>query len=184
MISKSNRLKLIATALAAFITAPVSANEEVFSILSKSVMEWSIKLGERTKQCYEDKRTNTPPKLTIDTLKSNNISRGDAVIAIGYIALRNDYLCDNNERVHYAFSLGTLNAAIKEYGVSPTMEELGINDDSIETVQAGLVYPSMQYIELSADYGKLSPNVREFFEKLFGTNPFDASKIYDSLPPL
>lgn len=145
-------------------------------------MEWTIKYEEKLEQCDARKKENTSQQVPLEILEANNISIGDAVTAISHIGSRNDYLCDEPERIRYAFALGTLDAAFKEYGISPAMEKFGIEDDSIGEVQAGLVYPSMLYFELSADYMKLSPDVQKFFEDMFGTEPFDPISVIDPLP--
>ncbi len=97
-------------------------------------------------------------------IKSNNISRDDIVLIIGFFNFKNEALCHENLNINMFYELMTLIVINKKYGIST---------ENLEAVNEGLFFPSEDVINIEVRYSKLPDKLKRIFKKTFSGKPFD-----------
>lgn len=170
----ANRYAALILALSGLLTTTgAMANQDVIDLLTQNVAAEATRLGDKSAKCKQQKVSKKPLHVDVRKLTQLNVSRQDAILAIAYLGLRNDYQCDNEERNRLAYALGVLEAAKSAYRVP---------HENIKDIRAELIYPSMRYLEMSVDYKRLSPDAREYLEGMVGTRPFDSIGTINAIP--
>lgn len=169
-----SKLQIVAaTVFGMAVALPAVANEDVIAHLSRNLAAETARLGEKTKECEQLKSRRPALAYDIGKLAELGLSRQQAMIAITYLGLRNDYLCDGDQRQRLAYALGLLENARQTYRVP---------DEKLGTIGAELVYPDTRYFEMGLAYHRLPKHVRDYLEEVAANLPFDAVRTINALP--
>lgn len=151
-----------------------SENNGVMEYLTNRLMTSMVYYGEKIKMCQEQTERTPTPVLDKKVIKSNNISRDDIILAIGFFNIKNEALCHENKNINMSYKLMALIVINKKHG---------INTENLEAVNEGLFFPSEDALNIEARYSKLPDKLKRIFKKTFSGKPFDLIKAFDLNAP-
>ncbi|KAB7627279.1 hypothetical protein [Alkalilimnicola sp. S0819] len=151
--------------------AGASAEEEVVELLKADVVAKVDQLQKVSRRCEQAKRQG---QVSLENLAALALSREQLIAAVGYLSLRNDYLCTQQARRELSFALAAFESVRQDYDYPPS--ESGL-------VQQELLYPSARYYELGVHYARLPSEAREQAQAVVGSRPFELMPVLNAIPP-
>lgn len=151
------------------------ANQNVIEIVTNDYLHQKSEYEKKSLECRKKSKTLELNKSNLDDIEKMGISYSEFLKIIGHYSSRNRNVCTENEQYKLLFSLEKLKLVRELYG-DP------YND--VDDIRYLLIYPDIRYLEDSSEYFGISQKEKEYFDNIFGMEPFNAINTIRSIEKL
>ena len=147
------------------------SKNDALAYTNNNMKDSLVKFGEKIKVCTK-KETDNPMFLNVNEVKNLNITSNDFNSIIVTLNYSNYDNCVKKEEREYIYN------SLLYYHVQSVYNN--VDKDILDPLMMSL--PTTEILEARIKYDKLPVNIKEYFEKVIGSEPFDIVKV--SLPIL
>lgn len=153
-------------------STPPFVNKDVVDVLNKEYLKLKSIYEKKLAECQKNRKKIELQNSQLLYLSNLGMSEKDIGKAVVYLGMRNEDLCVNNVQKDFYFSAGLLKTAKKMN--DEEFDEL----ENIQDITANSVIKSLDHLSF---YLALPQTTKDYFDGIFGFEPFNMIKAVNSI---